>query len=289
MENGVDICFVVLHYQTDEDTRLCVESILQYVDTQQFTVVIVDNASDNGSFERLGEVFGRESRVVLLTNPTNLGFARGINVGIRYAKQEWNPTFIAVLNNDTLLLPGSFFMSIARKYEVTSYATLGPMILSGDGRYHANPMKPTVRGETDARRYIRYCKNLLILNRFGLAGLYISLSRLWNRSPKKKDFSACLTDQIDAQLHGCALVFSPAFFAEFDGLDEATFLYMEEDILRLHLQKAGLHSLYTPEIQIFHKEDSATNARHHSSRAKRKMMCTYSIQSLEHYINLLKQ
>jgi GT2 family glycosyltransferase len=259
------------------------------VDTTEFAVVVVDNASGNGSFERLCEVFGEEPRVVLLTNQVNLGFARGLNVGIRYARQAWNPAFIAVLNNDTTLLPGAFYTALAHKYETYHFAALGPMILSGDGRYNANPMKPVVSDEQDAKRYLKYCKNLLILNRVGLAGLYISLSRLWNPSPKKKDFSACLTDQIDVQLHGCALIFSPAFFAVFDGFDEATFLYVEEDILRLHLQKAGLHSLYTSEIQIFHKEDSATNTRYRSSRAKRKMNCQYTIQSLEHYIHLIRQ
>jgi GT2 family glycosyltransferase len=262
---------------------------------------VVDNASDNDSFRHVKEayeikdaydikdVYDTKHKLVFLSNESNLGFARGLNVGIRYARRKWQPKFIVTLNNDTMLLPGSFFTNIALKYDQTRFAVMGPMILSKDGRYTANPMLDAIKTKEQAKQYLLYCQMLRLLNRFFLATLYLTISKSWNRPGKKNGTSASLQEQRNMKLHGSALIFSPTYFHEWDGLDESTFLFMEEDILLFHLQKKNLLSLYSPEIKIYHKEDSATDYRFKSSLSKRDMMCKHFIHSLKAYIKIIEE
>ena len=65
------------------------------------------------------------------------------------------------------------------------------------------------------------------------------------------------------------------------GLDPSTFLYMEEDILFLHLMKNNLKSIYCPDITIYHKEDASTDAVLKSSHKKNGFVYRNCINSLK--------
>ena len=49
----MDIAFAILHYMTDEDTIACINSIVDKVDTDDYMIIVVDNASNIGSVERI--------------------------------------------------------------------------------------------------------------------------------------------------------------------------------------------------------------------------------------------
>jgi hypothetical protein len=66
-------------------------------DYPNFEVILVDNASIDGSYESVVSQFGNDNRLVIIRNDTNKGFAGGNNVGLKYAKGS----YIALLNNDT--------------------------------------------------------------------------------------------------------------------------------------------------------------------------------------------
>jgi len=60
-------------------------------------------------------------------------------------------------------------------------------------------------------------------------------------------------------LHGACLIFSPSYIEEFEGLNKDTFLYMEEDILKLNADYYKFKMLYSGDLVIYHKEDAATD------------------------------
>ena len=78
------VCFVILHYMALEETVVCVESILHNVEGEK-RIVVVDNASPNGSVKQLRERYEDEPLVDVIETGKNLGFARGNNFGYRYA------------------------------------------------------------------------------------------------------------------------------------------------------------------------------------------------------------
>jgi GT2 family glycosyltransferase len=87
---------IILNWNGKEDTLRCLHS-MQEVDYPRYRVLVVDNASDDGSAEAVRAAF---PAVELLVNNGNLGFAAGNNQGIRYALQR-GADYVLLLNNDT--------------------------------------------------------------------------------------------------------------------------------------------------------------------------------------------
>ena len=77
----MDVVFVILHYMAIDVTMKSVEYITENIDTNQYHIVIVDNASGNGSGEELKAFYLDRGDVTVLINEENLGFAKGNNVG----------------------------------------------------------------------------------------------------------------------------------------------------------------------------------------------------------------
>ena len=128
------IVFVILHYLAIDETYKSVDSIEKKIDTDMYKIVIVDNASPDKSGALLKEHYKNDDHVEVLLNQENLGFARGNNVGFRYAEKTWNPSYIVLMNNDVYLLDDDFLEKVEKEYKRSQFAVLGPMILSADGR-----------------------------------------------------------------------------------------------------------------------------------------------------------
>lgn len=89
-------------------------------------------------------------------------------------------------------------------------------------------------------------------------------------------------------LRGCFWIFSPDYVERFDGLDDRTFLYREEQLLFIRLKKNGLHTYYDPELKIIHLEDAATNAVAKTEFKKRVFTLQNEVKSMKILIDALK-
>ena len=78
--------FVVLQYCAMQETLNCIESIKKYCD-DNYIIVVVDNGSPNGVGEKIKSICENDDKCVVIVNENNLGFAKGNNVGFRYAKK----------------------------------------------------------------------------------------------------------------------------------------------------------------------------------------------------------
>ncbi|MBT8395353.1 MAG: glycosyltransferase, partial [Gemmatimonadetes bacterium] len=83
-------------------TRLCLESLLAHTAYPDYEVVVVDNGSADGTTSYLRDLAAIHSRVRLILNPSNEGFARACNQGARVAVGD----VLVFLNNDTVPAPG---------------------------------------------------------------------------------------------------------------------------------------------------------------------------------------
>lgn len=285
----MDIVFVVLHYGAIEETNKCIESIRKKIDTESYKIIIIDNCSPDNSYTRLIEQYGANADIVLIRNAENLGFARGNNVGFLHAKKEYKPQFIVLMNNDIIILQNNIFEKIELAYEQYRFAVLGPMIVSGDGTIISNPMRKfllTLRGVERAKK--RY-KRLSILNKLGIDNLYQRIMGMIHPYTPSISIEERIKDQVDVGLHGSFLVFSKEYIERFDGLDSRTFLYFEEDLLFLHMMRESMHTLYTPEICVFHSEDASTNAMCVNSRKKNAFVYRNRLESLLVYESVYKE
>jgi GT2 family glycosyltransferase len=91
---------VVVTFNNLAVTRLCLASVLAHTDDSE--VIVVDNASADGTPAFLRELSAHDSRVRVILNEVNRGFAAANNLGISAARGE----VIVLLNNDTIVPPG---------------------------------------------------------------------------------------------------------------------------------------------------------------------------------------
>lgn len=265
--------FVILHYYTIEDTKKCVESIFNYGGNKKIDVVIVDNASLNNSGVELQKMYKSRKNIHVILNKENLGFAKGNNVGFKYAKDNLNPDFIVVCNNDTYLLNEDFFKLISDEYYESNFAVLGPKILLPN--HKINAVTINLPDYNTLMKELSYVKKEYYTNLFYINGLYKKIKKVIKNifiKLKLKKISTAKSSPLkryeDIVLHGCFLIFSRKYIDKFDGLDDRTFLYREEELLALRLKNNNLKSVYNPKIEIFHNEDGATNAITKSNRKK---------------------
>ena len=91
---------IIASFNTETLTRGCLSSIYKYPPKGKFEIIVVDNASKDGSVQMIKEEF---PKVKLIENNKNLGYAKANNEGVKIAKGE----FILLLNSDTLVLKNS--------------------------------------------------------------------------------------------------------------------------------------------------------------------------------------
>ena len=156
--------FVILHYRAIDTTRSCVKSIRALAGDKH--IVIVDNASPNGTGAVLAEEFAASPDVTVLLHGKNDGFARGNNVGTRWVYEHLDADFTVVLNNDVEIPQHDFIPQIARIYAQHPFDLLGPDIVSVFSGIHQSPK--TLHGCTlESVRHKRACvarsKNPILL------------------------------------------------------------------------------------------------------------------------------
>ena len=94
-----DVSIVVVTWNAKDLLRNCIRSIIQETE-KPHEIIIVDNASDDGTVEMVETEF---SDVVLIANDKNLGFAAANNQGIRASSGR----YLLLLNPDTIVLDGA--------------------------------------------------------------------------------------------------------------------------------------------------------------------------------------
>lgn len=93
---------VILTYNNLEYTQMCVESIFTKTNHPDFEIILVDNASQDGTPQYLDELADSHKNINIIHNETNLGFSRGNNIGADNATGE----YLVFLNNDTVVTEG---------------------------------------------------------------------------------------------------------------------------------------------------------------------------------------
>lgn len=277
----LELAFVILHYKTFKTTIDCVNSILNNV--PEAPIVIVDNGSCNGTGKKLSEFYRNNTIVSVLCLENNLGFANGNNEGIYYIKKHYSTRFIAVMNNDTLIIQKNFLEIVVNEYEKSGFSVLGPQICTKDGIITSSPVEYIVDTKKKALVLLLKRRIKLLLNKLYLNRLIHDVGMVTKHSGKYNN----LQRYENVKLHGACWIFSENFFKKFNGINSTTFLYFEEDILYLEIKKKGLLTVYNPELKIIHLEDVSTNSITKSNREKNIFVLENEIQSLRTLIKIL--
>ena len=286
--------FVLLHYNEAEITKKSIASIRENTKGHAAAIVVVDNCSPDGSGDRLMKEFEPDPMVTVLKARENLGFAKGNNMGYAYAKDELRASFICVMNNDVLLIQPDFIDRIYREYESYAYGIIGPHItlLHGTNYMYLKLHSKAYfeRALEESNRMYRYYSSKLypVRNKINqLLDVIVPSFKLQKKQPESLDdqinqILAGRTAHKNIVLHGCCLIFTPAYLEKFsDAFDNRTFMFREEEMLYLRCRRKKIETIYQPSIDILHLEDMSTNATFKKDNKREAFKWKCQIDSLK--------
>lgn len=237
--------FVILHYNNIKETMECVDSLEKF----KQKIVVVSNSKD---YDNLKKIEKRVDKVII--NEENIGFAKANNIGCKYAIEKFKPDFLCVINNDIVIDQKDFLEKVEKLYKKYQFDVLGPKILPDDlPSVNPFPVYDTLEKIEDRIKYtkklIKIYDNVILRN---LLACYVLI-----KSKLKKDLKPVngYKDELGVALHGCALIFSKKYYERYETVFyNETFLYHEEEFLYYRCKHDNLTFLYSPEVELVHKE-----------------------------------
>lgn len=253
------ITFIILHYNNIEDTIECINSLKKF----DCKIIIVSNSQD---YENLEKIKSKVDKVII--NKENLGFAKANNIGCSYAIKKYNPDFLSVINNDIIINQEDFITQIKKLYNKYQFDVLGPKILPEESESN-NPFK-AYKSLEEINEKIKYTKKLIkVYNNViirNILNIYLKIKKSLN----KQQVNQIITkDVVNEPLHGCALIFSKKYYERYkDIFYNKTFLYHEEEFLYYRCIHDDLKFVYSPSIELIHKEGMSLNKEYKNNYKK---------------------
>ena len=123
--NSMDVSILIVNWNTRRYLRECLQSIQDTVKGLEYEVIVVDNASRDGSADMVRLEF---PQVRLVANAENLGFARGNNLALSHASGQ----YLLVMNPDVVLLESTVEHLVSFARTRSDAGMLSPKLLNAD-------------------------------------------------------------------------------------------------------------------------------------------------------------
>jgi GT2 family glycosyltransferase len=121
----MDFSVIVVNWNGGDLFLQALQSMIHATERRHMEIIVIDNASTDGSLERVQQDF---RGVQLIRNGSNLGFSKANNIGIRRSKGR----YICLINPDVIVPPGILDRMSAYMDEHPSVGILGPKISNAD-------------------------------------------------------------------------------------------------------------------------------------------------------------
>ncbi len=274
--------FVILHYRAIEMTRTCVERIQALEGNNH--IVIVDNASPNGTGRLLEEEYAMEQNVTVLLNSENSGFARGNNLGIRWVRENLLADFVVVLNNDVEILQKDFAVRIGEIYEEHAFDVLGPDIVSVFSGIHQSPKSLhgcTLDSVRRKRANVKRSSHPILLL---LSSGEKNSPFIWRLVQRRQRAKQNIDSTVPAEgvvLHGSCVIFSERYLKTHpEPFYPKTYMYYEMEILEWMCRREGSVIRYDSSISVLHYQYVASKQEFKSIVRRSKFVIDCLIESL---------
>ncbi len=233
-EVPADLAVVVVNYNAGEYLARCVTSVVEASGGLALDLLVVDNASGDGS-ARIAAA--RTPQVRVIDNPTNRGLSAAWNQGARAVDAPW----ILFLNPDAEIWQGD----------------LGAFVKAGEGRPDIALLGPVIRNP-DRTIYESGRAFPGVLQAVGHAFLGpFAPGNRFTRAYRQTNWDRSTEREVD-WVSGAAMLIRRSAFEQVGAFDEAFWLYGEELDLCARLRDAGWKVLATPELEVLHEGGVST-------------------------------
>lgn len=224
-----DVSVIIVNYNGLRFMAECLDSLKTAFDHYSFEVIVIDNASSDGSQAFLR---GRDD-IHYIESAINLGFTGGNNRAAADARGR----VLLLLNNDTRV-QGKLDALVAQALR-PDVGAAGPRLAYGDGRlqfsvgFHHSPVR-------------------IVLSWLGLERRH-RLPTVFRRTQTEPAFYDVGHEDVD-WVSGAVLATRTEVWRALDGLDDMFFMYCEDVDYCLRVRNAGLRVTYLPEVCVTHYE-----------------------------------
>lgn len=230
------VFIVILNFNGSESTIACLESInkLKVNHEIKIEIIVVDNASIDGSVEKISKQF---KDVILIENKINMGFSGGCNEGARMAIKS-GADYVAFLNNDTIV-DKDLIETLIKTAEDTNAGGVVPKIYFQKGyEFHKDKYK-----SSDLGNIIWYAGGEMDWD--NLIGKNIGVDEV-----DKGQFDIRQETELAT---GCCFMVRAEVLEKVGLFDDRYFLYYEDADLTQRIKRAGRKIIYEPSAILWHK------------------------------------
>ena len=256
---------IIVNYKVKHYLEQCLRSVAEASRGIAVEVIVVDNASGDGSVEYLRERF---PDVTIIASEENLGFARANNLAIRNSRGQ----YVLLLNPDTIVAEDTFRDFIGFMDSTPDAGGCGAYMLHTDGSFAPESRRglPTP--------FVAFCKMS------GLASLL----------PKSRTFGRYYMRYLNENEVNRIEIMSGAFmFLRRDALDKAGlldedfFMYGEDIDLSYRILKAGYNNYFLPSRILHYKGESTVKSSYRYVHTFYRAMELFFNKHYAHYSILL--
>ena len=267
--------YVILHYQSIEITKKCVDKLLMF--SKDNPIIIVDNCSPNGSGKQLEKMYSKCINITVIINEENQGFAKGNNLGYQYIKRKYSLNYVVVMNNDIMIEDNDFAVIIEQFMEKNEVDVCGPDMVTLKGN-HQNPLQLKPYTSKYLQRRVRADKIKVLLLRTRLFWKLYENYKKTNKIPIRTKQPTVF----DCILHGSCIIYGPEYIKrEQNAFLPITYMYNEEAILYDYLVHKGYKTGYCSDVTILHMEGVSTSERMDNKKKKVIFRFKNNIKSIE--------
>jgi GT2 family glycosyltransferase len=227
---AMKLSIIIVNYNVKYFLEQCLHSVVRAAEGLQTEIIVVDNASSDGSIDYLQPLF---PSVHLIASKKNLGFGRANNLALQQAKGE----YVLFLNPDTIVPEDCFKRCISFFEHHPKAGALGIRMLDGSGSFLPESKRSFPSTSTAFFKAV------------GLADAF----------PKSKFLNKYSLGYLDEKhnhpvdvLAGAFVMIRKCVLDEVGGFDEQFFMYGEDIDLSYRIKKAGFENWYFAETPIIH-------------------------------------
>jgi hypothetical protein len=239
------VCVIIVSWNTRELLRQCLNAIAAADEERGYDIIVVDNASEDGSAHMVRSDF---PSVTLLENAKNVGFGTANNIGAAQTSCE----YILLLNSDTIASRHSIIDLKQCFSEQPNVGAIGARLVlpNGKSQEFAYGMDPSI--------------SYLLRRAF--------VRKLFKRALHDWETRNCL--HVDWVAATCILL-RRSVFAAIGGFDTDYFMYFEDNDLCRRIRKTGGAVMYDPRVSITHLGGQSTKQSKRAQQAYYESLKTF--------------
>lgn len=257
-----DVSVIVVNYNTKDLILQCLKSVFEEESHLEKEVIVVDNASEDGSVEEIRNLKFKnknyKSRLKIIVNKKNVGFSKANNQGIKIAKGR----YILLLNSDTKVKEETISKLLEFAQSKKNAGAVAPRLLNPDG---------TIQGSV-----------------FRLPTISLAIRQYWLGERGLLDKHAPISNK-PLEVESCvmaAFMITPQALKRVGLLDERYFMYYEDLDFCRRIRKEGLKIYYLPSAEVIHYHGASARKIEDQEKQRKRLVASSKIYFgvLKHYI-----